>query len=127
MSQKEHLNKINEEINTIKSKVTVLHRDDYIRHAIDLVMKYVDILNPKEIAFAIKELFFVGTLNPLTLEGLPTFSIEGPARTLYVLEDEVESFQEVIDELRDLAPDEIENILAELDDYIEGIFDGFGI
>jgi hypothetical protein len=122
-----HINRLNEEVNTLKSKIIALHREDYVRHAIDIIMKYIDLLNPKETAFAIKELFFIGTLNPLTLEGYPSFSIEGPARMLYVLEDEVDKFQEIIDELRDIAPDSIENILDELHDYIEGIFDGFGI
>ena len=127
MSEKEHLNRFAEKIDSIKSTILEVHRDDYIRHAIDILVKYVDILTPREIAIATNELFFIGTLNPFTLEGYPSFSIEGPARMLYVLEDEVDKFQEIVDELRDLAPDLIENILAELDDYIEGIFDGFGI
>ena len=127
MSQKEHINKLNEEVDSLKLKIIALHREDYIRQAIDIIMKYIVILNPRETAIAIIELFLIGTLNPLTLEGYPSFSIEGPARMLYVLEDEVDKFQEIIDELRDLVPDFIENILVELDDYIEGIFDGFGI
>jgi len=127
MSQKEHINRFAEKIDTVKSTITDVHREDYIKHAIDTLMSYIDILIPREIAVAIKELFFIGSLDPAILEGHPTFSIEGPARTLYVLEDEIENFQEIIDELRFLAPDVIENILAELDDYITGLSDGFGI
>ena len=127
MSQKEHINRLNEEVDSLKSKIIALHREDYILQAIDIIMKDIALLTPRETAIAIIEIFYIGTLNPLTLEGCPSCSIEGPARMLYILEDEVDKFQEIIDELRDLVPDYIESILIELEDYIEGIFDGFGI
>ena len=122
-----HINSLNEEIDSLKLEIITLHREDYVLQAIDIIMKYIDLLTPRETAIAIIEIFYIGNLNPQTLEGYPSFSIEGPARILYILEDEVDKFQEIIDELRNLVPDFIENILIELDDYIEGIFDGFGI
>ena len=122
-----HINSLNEEIDSLKLEIITLHREDYVLQAIDIIMKYIDLLTPRETAIAIIEIFYIGTLNPQTLEGYLSFSIEGPARMLYILEDEVDKFQEIIDELRNLVPDFIENILIELDDYIEGIFDGFGI
>ena len=127
MAEQEIKKKLNDEIKSIIATITNVHREDYIKHAIDTLMKYVDILTTKEIAKVIEELFFIGTIDPSILEGHPTLSTDGPARALFVLEDEVENLQDIIEELRDITPDLIEAILIELDDYIEGIFDGFGI
>ena len=127
MSDDKYLEELRKDIDATRSTITEIHREDYIKHSIDVIMKYFESLTPIDIAFAIKELFFIGSLDPSVLEGHPTFSIEGPARTLYVLEDYDDQFHAVIDELKILVPNEIDNILLELEDYTEGIFDGFGI
>ena len=127
MSEEDYLEKLRNDIDSTRLTITEVHREDYIKNSINLIMKYIDKLTPNDIAFAMKELFFVGSLDPSVLEGRPAFSIEGPARTLYVLEDYVENVQVIIDELRIIAPNLIDEILIELEDYTDGLFDNFGI
>lgn len=126
MTENEDKNKIWDEIDSIVLTVTDIHRSDYITHAINVIINNITILSPKEIVLAMKTLFFIGTLDPSVLEGHPTFSIEGPARTLWNLEDHI-NIESVIDELKIISTDLTKEILNELEDFKEGIFDGFGI
>jgi len=127
MSEKEFLEQLRDDIDSTIANINKIHREDYIKRSIDVLTKYIEKLTPIDIAFAIKELFFVDSLDPSVLEGHPSFSIEGPARALYVLEDCVINVQEIIEELKKIAPESIQNILEEYEDYSNGIFDGFGI
>ena len=127
MSEENFLEDLRKDIDSTRAQISEVHREEYIKHAIDVLMKYINDLTPLDIAFALKELFFIGTLDPSVLEGHPAFSTEGPARALYILEDYKDKYDSIIEELRNLVPNEIDNILVELEDYTEGIFDGFGI
>ena len=129
MSEKEFLEQLRDDIDATIAKINSVRREDYIKRSIDVLTssKYIEKLTPIDIAFGIKELFFVDSLDPSVLEGHPSFSIEGPARALYVLEDCVNNLPEIIEELKKIAPESIQNILEEYEDYSNGIFDGFGI
>ncbi|HEY0088336.1 MAG TPA: hypothetical protein VGB37_05795, partial [Candidatus Lokiarchaeia archaeon] len=113
MSEKEFLEQLRDDIDSTIANINKIHREDYIKRSIDVLTKYIEKLTPIDIAFAIKELFFVDSLDPSVLEGHPSFSIEGPARSLYVLEDCVINVQEIIEEVKKIAPESIQNILEE--------------